>query len=213
MLKIIGIYLVIIQMVYGYINIYPSFFYKKLKKEGTYETFTLTNRSEEKIRYRIYFEEKSFPELSAEVYPKSIILNPYEKKEIKVLLTPKENLKQGVYSLNLIIKEIGNPNQKNKKIYSILRLKLSGYYGELNLKVNGQVKKIKNKIDLDIKNEGERLGIFSAYLLNDQKEWIFLDSFILQPKERWQQRYDYEKKHTKIKIQEQDGKDYFFQNL
>ncbi|MGL5459969.1 MAG: hypothetical protein ACRDBY_10175 [Cetobacterium sp.] len=213
MLRIIGIYLIMIQMIYGYINIYPSFFYKELKKEGTYETFVLTNRSDQKVRYRIYFEEKLLPELNAEVYPKSITLNPYEKKELKVLITPQERLKFGMYNLTLVIKEIGNPREKNKKIYSMLKLKLSGYYGNLKLKLNGEVKKIKDKLELNIENQGERLGVFSAYLLNNKDEWIFLDSFILKPEERWKQDYNYDKQCTELKIQEQDGKEYFFQKL
>lgn len=213
MLKIIGIYLLMIQIIYGYINIYPSFFYKELKKEGTYETFVLTNRSDQKVRYRIYFEEKLFPELSAEVYPKSITLNPYEKKELKVLITPQNNLKIGMYNLTLVVKEIGNPKEKSKKIYSMLKLKLSGYYGDLKLELDGEVKKTKDKIELNIKNQGERLGVFSAYLLNAKEEWIFLDSFILKPQEYLRESYDYDKQSTKIKIQEQDGKDYFIRNL
>lgn len=213
MLKTIGIYLLMIRILYGYINIYPSFFYKELKKEGTYENFVLTNRSDQKVRYRIYFEEKLFPELSAEVYPKSITLNPYEKKELKILITPQNNLKIGMYNLTLVVKEIGNPKEKSKKIYSMLKLKLSGYYGDLKLELDGEVKKTKDKIELNIKNQGERLGVFSAYLLNAKEEWIFLDSFILKPQEYLRESYDYDKQSTKIKIQEQDGKDYFVQNL
>lgn len=213
MLKIIGIYLMVVQIIYGYINIYPSFFYKELKKEGTYEIFVLTNRSKEKVRYRIYFEEKLFPELGAEVYPKSITLNPYEKKELKVLITPSEKLKFGMHNLTLVIKEIGTPKEKNKKIYSMLKLKISGYYGDLKLKLSGNVEKIKDQIDLEIENKGERTGVFSAYLLDDKKEWIFLDSFILKPEEKWKQKYDYDKQYSRIKIEEQDGKEYFFQNL
>ncbi|MGL5725724.1 COG1470 family protein [Cetobacterium sp.] len=213
MLKVLGIFLLTIKLIYGYINIYPSFFYKELKKEGTYETFILTNRSDEKIRYRIYFEEKLFPNLNFEVYPKSIILNPYEKKELKVLITPQEKLKFGMYNLTLVIKEIGNPGEKNKKIYSMLKLKLSGYYGNLKLKLNGEVKKIKDKLELNVENQGERLGVFSAYLLNNKDEWVFLDSFILKPGERWEKKYNYDKEYIKIKIQEQDGKDYYFQKL
>lgn len=213
MLRTIGIYLIIIQIIYGYINIYPSFFYKELKKEGTYETFVLTNRSGQKIRYRIYFEEKFLPKLNAEIYPKSIILNPYEKKELKVLITPQDGLKSGMYNLTLVIKEIGNPKEKTKKIYSMLKLKLLGYYGDLKLKLDGKVIKLEDKLELDIENKGERLGIFSAYILNEMEEWVFLDSFILKPGERWQQDYNYDKQYIKIRIQEQDGKDYFFQNL
>lgn len=213
MLKIIGIYLILIQIAYGYINIYPSFFYKELKKEGTYETFVLTNRSEKAVRYRIYFEEKLLPELNAEVYPKSITLNPYETKEFKVLITPKERLKFGMHDLTLVVKEIGNPKEKNKKIYSMLKLKLSGYYGDLKLNLTGDIKKTKDKIEIDIKNTGQRTGVFSAYLLDDKKEWIFLDSYILKVGEQWKRNYDSDKQYSKIKLQEQDGKDYYFQNL
>ena len=212
MLKIIGIYLMFIQISYGYINIYPSFFYKELKKEGTYETFTLTNRTEKNVRYRIYFEEKFLPELSAEVYPKSIALSPYEKKTFKVLITPDKTLKSGVYNLTLVVKEVGEVKEK-KKIYSMLKLKLSGYYGNLKLKLDGDVKKMKDQIEINVKNNGERLGVFTAYVLNDKKEWIYLDSFILKIGETWKQKYSYDKQYSKVKIEDDDGEIYFIQGL
>lgn len=213
MLKIIIFYLTLIQMVYGYINIYPSFFYEELKSEGTSKTFILTNRSASDLRYRIYLEEKSLENLKVEVYPKSIKLSPYEKKEIKVLITPHKKLKAGVYSATLVVKEIGAYTEKNKKIYSMLKLKLSGYYGNLKMKLNGNINRTKDKLELEVENIGERLGIFTAYLENEKKEWIYLDSFILKVGEKWKQSYDHNGKFKKIKIEDQDGKVYFIREI
>lgn len=213
MLKIIISYLALIQMVYGYINIYPSFFYEELKLEGTSKTFILTNRSDSDLRYRIYFEEKSLENLKVEVYPKSIKLSPYEEKEIKVLITPQKKLKPGVYGTTLVIKEIGAYTDKNKKIYSMLKLKLSGYYGNLNMRLNGDIKRAKDKLEIEVENKGERLGIFTAYLENEKKEWVYLDSFILKIGEKWKQSYDYNGKFKKIKIEDQDEKVYFIREI
>ncbi|MGL5316409.1 MAG: hypothetical protein ACRC92_24345, partial [Peptostreptococcaceae bacterium] len=104
MLKIISVFLLLIQSIYGYINIYPSFFYEELKKSGVTQTFVLTNRTYEEIRYRLYIEENVLlkNDIEVEVYPKSITLSPFENKEVKLLLKPNMSLKDGVYKKTLV---------------------------------------------------------------------------------------------------------------
>lgn len=212
--KIAMFFFLIIQISYGYINIYPSFFLKEIKKEGTYETFTLTNRSNRKIRYRIYFEEKSLEHLVTEIYPKSIELKPYENGDIKILIKPKESIKPGMYTPILVIKEIGSPtDSKDKKVFSMLKLNLTGYFGNLNVKLVGDIKSSRDIIEIDVRNVGERHGSFLVFLLDKNDEWIFLDSFILKTNESWSKKYDIYDEFKSIKAEEQDEKIYLFQKL
>lgn len=212
--KIAMFFFLIIQISYGYINIYPSFFLKEIKKEGTYETFTLTNRSNRKIRYRIYFEEKSLEHLITEIYPKSIELKPYENGDVKILIKPKESIKPGMYTPILVIKEIGSPiDSKDKKVFSMLKLNLTGYFGNLNVKLVGDIKSSRDIIEMDVRNVGERHGSFLVFLLDKNDEWIFLDSFILKTNESWSKKYDIYDEFKSIKVEEQDEKIYLFQKL
>lgn len=117
----------------GYINIYPSKFEKSIKKE-TYEEFTLYNRTQRDIKYRVYLEDiegkKSMTDW-IEVYPKSIVLKPLEEKIIKLSVKAPENAPAGEYNSNLVIKEIESvkktKNESKVKVMTMLKLKLKGY--------------------------------------------------------------------------------------
>lgn len=173
MKKIFIIQFLLIKIVYGYINIYPSFLYENLTNKGVFKTFTLTNRSNEKVKYRLYLEDKKSKDIRIEVYPKSITLSPFEKKEFKVLIEKSnhKNLDEE-FSEKLVIKEVELPKQ-NKKIMTMLKLKLSGFQGNLKPKLN--VEKISNE-KIKISNIGTRTGLYEIYDKNNN----FIDSFILK---------------------------------
>lgn len=173
MKKIFIIQFLLIKVVFGYINIYPSFLYENLTNKGIFKTFTLTNRSDEKIKYRLYLEDKQSKDIKIEVYPKSITLSPFEKKEFKVLITKDKNKELNEeFSEKLVIKEVELPKQ-NKKIMTMLKLKLSGFQGNLKPKLKIE-KLLEDKIK--ISNIGTRTGLYEIFDKNDQ----FIDSFILK---------------------------------
>lgn len=120
---------------FGYINIYPTKFDKNIKEEA-YEEFTLYNRTQRDLKYRVYLED--LPNENSmtkwiEVYPRSISLKPLEEKTIKLLVSAPKNTPKGKYTSNLIIKEVEDPlmkkNQDDKKVQllTLLKLKLNGY--------------------------------------------------------------------------------------
>lgn len=191
MLRIFLVFFMILKISYGYINIYPSFFYKQLTKDGASETFILTNRSNKKVGYRIYFEsEEKDTNIKGEVFPKNITLDPLEKKEFKVLLTPNEKNISGEFSKTLTIKEISVPKEEKKKVYSKLKLKLSVYTENLKAKLENKFFIENEQLILNLKNSGNRLGIFEIYALKDN-EWIYLDKFILKSLEQDIKKYKY----------------------
>lgn len=177
MKKIFIMQFLLIRVVFGYINIYPSFLYEKLTDKGIFKVFTLTNRSNDKIKYRLYLEDNQSNDIKVEVYPKSITLSPFEKKEFKILIkkSSNKNLNQE-FTEKLVIKEVELPKQ-NKTIMSMLKLKLSGFQG--NLKPKLKIEKISSS-KITITNIGTRTGLYEIYDKNEQ----FIDSFILKKNEK-----------------------------
>ena len=51
------LFLLISKLTYSYINIYPVKFVERIDNEGAYKKFVLYNKSEDKVRYRFYFEK------------------------------------------------------------------------------------------------------------------------------------------------------------
>lgn len=168
------IYLLIFKLSLGYINIYPTFIYENLNNENAANTLVLTNTTDKTLRYRLYLEEDKYKNIKIEVYPKGITLKPFEKKEVKILLTINQKIKEE-FSKILVIKEVELPGKK-KQILTMLRLKISGFVGELNPKLqseeldNGRIK---------VKNIGNRTGIYNIY--NNEKS--FIDMIILKKNE------------------------------
>lgn len=177
MKKIFIIQFLLIKIAFGYINIYPSFLYEKLTDNGIFKIFTLTNRSNDRIKYRLYLEDNQSKDIEVEVYPKSITLSPFEKKEFKILIkkSSNKNLNQE-FTEKLVIKEVELPKQ-NKTIMSMLKLKLSGFQG--NLKPKLKIEKISSS-KITITNIGTRTGLYEIYDKNEQ----FIDSFILKKNEK-----------------------------
>lgn len=122
------------KIMYGYINIYPSKFEKNIEN-GVNEIFRLYNRTNKKVRYRVYLEETIENDMSKwiEVYPKSITLNPLEEKEINIFINPPKDTRNGKYKSKLVVKEIDIPGgEKHEKVkfMTIFKLNMIGYIGE-----------------------------------------------------------------------------------
>lgn len=174
--RVLFLYLLTMKLIFGYINVYPSFFYEKLDKNGIFKTFTLTNKKDENIKYRLYLEDKKSNDISIEIYPKSITLKPFEKKEFRVLIKKKnDKILNQEFSEKLVIKEVELPSQK-KKVLTMLKLKLSGYEGDLTPKL--EYTKLNNN-SIRIKNIGSRAGIYEIF--NSKNE--FIDLLILKKNE------------------------------
>lgn len=134
-MKKIIIFICLLQstFVFGYINIYPTSFDKDITN-GASSVFKLYNRLDKAVRYRIYVERDNVEyDLSPwmEIYPQSILLNPLEEKELKLLITPSADAKNGIYSAKLVIKQVNVPRMKREKqvnFMTILKMKIKGKF-------------------------------------------------------------------------------------
>lgn len=89
------VFLVIFNSIIG-ISIYPKEFKKDISK-GASEIYSITNDSNEKKLYKVLInmDEKK---INIKISPKIFILNPNEKKEVKVILKTDSNLiSNGIY--------------------------------------------------------------------------------------------------------------------
>lgn len=134
MRKVLFFFLTSYNIVFSYINIYPTKFEKNIEN-GVGEVFKLYNRTETQIKYRIYLEKGKESDMSEwiEVYPRSIILNPTEEKEIKIFITPPTVAKKGLYKAKLIVKQVeGIQKTKNNKVnfMTLFKLNMTGYIGD-----------------------------------------------------------------------------------
>lgn len=117
---------------FAYINLYPTKFEKNITN-GAYEEFVLYNRTTQPKKYRLFIEDigdKKDMSKWIQLYPKSILLKPLEEKSVKLYVKAPKNTTKGVYSSNLVIKEIAIPNLNNKKnktnVLTMVKLKLKG---------------------------------------------------------------------------------------
>lgn len=117
--------------IFSYINIYPVKFDKNISSDVE-EEFFLYNRTKENKKYRIYLENSEDSEFAnwIEIYPKSILLKPLEEKSFKIYIKTPSNAEKGIYSANLIVKEVEsvekNRDNKKTKILTKLKMKLIG---------------------------------------------------------------------------------------
>lgn len=208
MLKIISIFTLIWELTYGYINIYPSFFLKELKNEGTTETFVLSNRTNDEVRYRLYIEENITNEnnINVEIYPKSITLSPLEQKEVKVLIKPILPLQYGNYTKKLVVKEILIPNKRKKKILTEFKMNLELYYGNIPLKIESQFEFKKNNLKLDLKNTGDKIAVLNIYMQENTEE-NFIDSLILRKNDCYSNEVFLKGSEKALIIRDENGKE------
>lgn len=117
--------------IFPYINIYPVKFDKNISSDVE-EEFFLYNRTKENKKYRIYLENSEDSEFAnwIEIYPKSILLKPLEEKSFKIYIKIPSNVEKGIYTTNLIVKEVEsiekNRDNKKTKILTKLKMKLIG---------------------------------------------------------------------------------------
>ncbi|MGL4861579.1 MAG: hypothetical protein ACRC3I_03260 [Cetobacterium sp.] len=128
---VIILFLLNLKQSYSYINIYPTKFEKIIEKELT-EEFFLYNRTKKTLRYRIYLEKldkKNDMSSWIKIYPRSVTLRPLEEKSIKIYVNRPKGTKKGEYTSQLVIKEIENPQERNKEkvqVMTILKMKMKG---------------------------------------------------------------------------------------
>ena len=140
MKKILILLIIISNITFSYINIYPTKFEKDISNGAT-ESFKLYNRSKETVKYRIYLDEVVNKENDMskwiELYPSSITLAPLEEKEIRLIVNKPLGAKPGKYGARLIVKEVRVPSKKKMDKVQFMTI--------LKFNMTGEIKEVKDE--------------------------------------------------------------------
>lgn len=178
---------------YGYMNVDPVIFDKKIDTGATQE-YHVTNTTNVAVGYRVYTEKASEEKDMTswiEYYPRELKLEPGETGKVKVYIEAPAGTEKGEYTSILGIKEVSIPDSEKGNasvaIYTNLKMEIAGYVGDLTPKVDIiELKKSGDSLYLKIKNTGEIRTKVEAFLSSSNlKEPIYIDSFrLLQGKEK-----------------------------
>ena len=140
MKKILILLIIISNITFSYINIYPTKFEKDISN-GAEENFKLYNRSEDTVKYRIYLDDFTNKENDMskwiELYPSSISLTPLEEKEIRLVVNKPLGAKPGKYGARLIIKEVRVASKKKQDKVQFMTI--------LKFNMIGEIKEVKDE--------------------------------------------------------------------
>lgn len=179
------LFLIIQMQIFAYMNISPVNFDKRIDGIGNFQEYKINNITNKTLKYRIYKEAGEGNDMSSwmEIYPENLTLNPGQEKKIKVYINSPSNIPKGEYNAILGIKEIGIPTKENPKgtleVFTNLKLKIYGYIGELNPKLdlnNIKVQKGKNKEEFQmfgkIYNKSNRRIDIEVLLGNSEQKYL-----------------------------------------
>ncbi len=140
MKKILILLIIISNIAFSYINIYPTKFEKDISN-GAEENFKLYNRSKDTVKYRIYLDDFTNKENDMskwiELYPSSISLTPLEEKEIRLVVNKPLGAKPGKYGARLIIKEVRVASKKKQDKVQFMTI--------LKFNMIGEIKEVKDE--------------------------------------------------------------------
>ena len=195
MKKIIVIisYLLCSYISFAYVNIYPTYFDKRIDTIGATEEFVLTNDTNKEVKYRTYIKKgihSNTMDEWIEIYPKSVTIKPKSSSKIKLYIKSPANKALGEYYATIVFKELESvknlkKNNENLKIMTELELEIRGYIGDLNPKLKLSELKVENSIlSGKIKNIGTRRGRLEFFLFDKEKdEYLYLGKYNLEKNE------------------------------
>ncbi|MGL5279118.1 MAG: hypothetical protein ACRC8M_08635 [Cetobacterium sp.] len=193
------VYIFINVNIYSYLQIYPTIFDKNIDKNGGSEVYELSNPTLSKVRYIFYIDKISDEKDMSqwiEYYPKTMTLNPGEKRKLTVFVKAPEKLKKGEYTAILGIKELPIVTEKDiieknrsLNILTNLKMEIAGFVGDLPLELDGkniELDQNKRKINGKVKNNGEKRATFTFYLVNTaSKQEYYLGAGRILPKKEF----------------------------
>ena len=167
----------------AYINIYPTIFDKPIDNKGSWEEYTLYNKTPNPIRYQISLSDfgiKNSMKEWTELYPRALTVKPGKSEKIRVYITAPKNTPSGEYFTTIEIKETLVPSLEKKppkegvKILTHLKMDIVGYVGNLNPKLktkNLSISMNNQKLIVkgNLKNIGERRAKVTLILTTGKK--------------------------------------------
>ncbi|ERT69857.1 hypothetical protein [Cetobacterium somerae] len=163
--------------IFGYININPVTFDKKIDDKGEVQEYTLYNPTRNTLKYQLYLTDEGIEKSMKnwiEIFPTTVTLKPGRSGKFKVFVKAPKGAPRGEYLVTVGVKEIALPKVNSNETSTVqilthLKMDLAGYVGNLNPKIF--LKDFSTTLDEDnlnfhglIANVGERRGTLDFYL-------------------------------------------------
>lgn len=163
--------------IFGYVNINPVTFDKKIDGKGEVQEYTLYNPTKNVLKYQLYLSDEGISNSMknwVEIFPTTITLKSGSSGKFKVFVKAPKGVSKGEYLVTVGVKEIALPKLNSKEgatvqILTHLKMDLAGYIGDLTPKIflkDFLITLKENNLSFQgfIANVGERRGTLDFYL-------------------------------------------------
>ncbi|WP_330111372.1 hypothetical protein VSU16_07105 [Cetobacterium somerae] len=181
MKNIFILFFLLVVNIFGYVNINPVTFDKKIDGKGQVQEYTLYNPTQNTLKYQLYLTDEEIEKSMKnwiEIFPTTVTLKPGRSGKFKVFVKAPKGAPRGEYLVTVGVKEIALPklnsiNTSTVQILTHLKMDLAGYIGDLNPKIflkDFLVVLKENNLNFygQIANVGERRGTLDFYLAEDK---------------------------------------------
>lgn len=181
MKNIFILFFLLVVNIFGYVNINPVTFDKKIDGKGQVQEYTLYNPTQNTLKYQLYLTDEEIEKSMKnwiEIFPTTVTLKPGRSGKFKVFVKAPKGAPRGEYLVTVGVKEIALPKLNSTDTSSVqilthLKMDLAGYIGDLNPKIflkDFLVVLKENNLNFygQIANVGERRGTLDFYLAEDK---------------------------------------------
>ncbi|MCX3066796.1 hypothetical protein OQE61_04735 [Cetobacterium somerae] len=184
--------------IFGYVNINPVTFDKKIDGKGEMQEYTLYNPTQNILKYQLYLTDEEIEKSMKnwiEIFPTTVTLKPGRSGKFKIFVKAPKGAPKGEYLVTVGVKEIALPKLNSIDVSSVqilthLKMDLAGYIGDLIPKIF--LKDFSVTLNDDnlnfhglIANVGERRGTLDFYLIeNNRKNPIYIGNLRLLKNEK-----------------------------
>ena len=143
MKNIFILFFLLVVNIFGYVNINPVTFDKKIDGKGEVQEYTLYNPTQNTLKYQLYLTDEEIEKSMKnwiEMYPTTVTLKPGRSGKFKIFIKTPKGTPKGEYLVTVGVKEIALPKLNSKEsstvqILTHLKMDLAGYVGDLNPKI------------------------------------------------------------------------------
>ena len=181
MKNIFLLFFLLVVNIFGYININPVTFDKKIDDKGEVQEYTLYNPTQNTLKYQLYLTDEEIEKSMKnwiEIFPTTVTLKPGRSGKFKVFVKAPKGVPKGEYLVTVGIKEIALPklnltDTSTVQILTHLKMDLAGYVGDLTPKIflkDFSTTLKENNLNFNglIANVGERRGTLDFYLAENK---------------------------------------------
>ncbi|MGL5780795.1 COG1470 family protein [Cetobacterium sp.] len=181
MKNIFILFFLLVVNIFGYVNINPVTFDRKIDGKGEVQEYTLYNPTQNTLKYQLYLTDEEIEKSMKnwiEIFPTTVTLKPGRSGKFKVFVKAPKGAPRGEYLVTVGVKEIALPKLNSTdtstvQILTHLKMDLAGYIGDLDPKIFLKDFSVVLKEDNlnfygQIANVGERRGTLDFYLTEDK---------------------------------------------